>query len=142
MNTIKQRAHRYAVAHQHKADGISLMRAYVAGATEERELGKSTLRFHEIKVFISGKISGEDYYKAYHKFSEAEKHLESIGYKVINPMVLCKKKWSWLHCMIICLYHLCRCKCLLQLPDWRKSRGARIEYRIASLLNKDILHGN
>ncbi len=40
MNTIKQRAHEYAMAHQHKADGIALMRAYVAGAQSERKRTK------------------------------------------------------------------------------------------------------
>ena len=129
MNTIKKRAHEYAQEHYNK-NGISIMRAYVAGARDERR---------RIKIFVSGKISGEDYYMAYRKFSDAEKHLESLGYKVVNPMVLCKKHWSWLRCMAVCLWHLVGCKGIYQLPDWRLSRGARIEYRIAKLLNKNIL---
>lgn len=36
MNTIKQRAHQYAVAHEHNGNGVALMRAYTAGATDER----------------------------------------------------------------------------------------------------------
>ena len=129
MNTIKKRAHEYAQEHYNK-NGVSIMRAYVAGARDERR---------RIKIFVSGKISGEDYYMAYRKFSDAEKHLESLGYRVVNPMVLCKKHWGWLRCMAVCLLHLVRCTGICQLPDWRLSRGARIEYRIAKLLNKNIL---
>lgn len=135
MNTIKQRAHEYAQEHYLK-NGVSIMRAYTAGARDERRYFIKPLR---VKIFVSGKISGEDYYQAYRKFSDAEKHLESLGYKVVNPMVLCKKHWSWIRCMAVCLWHLVGCKGIYQLPDWRSSRGARIEYRIAKLLNKDIL---
>lgn len=135
MNTIKQRAHEYAQEHYMK-NGVSIMRAYAAGARDERRYFIKPLR---IKIFVSGKISGEDYYKAYRKFSDAEKYLESLGYRVVNPMVLCKKHWSWIRCMAVCLWHLVWCKGIYQLPDWRLSRGARIEYKIAKLLGKMVL---
>lgn len=135
MNTIKQRAHKYAQEHYMK-NGVSIMRAYTAGARDERRYFIKPLR---VKIFVSGKISGEDYYKAYQKFSTAEKRLEAMGYKVVNPMVLCKKHWSWVRCMAVCLWHLVGCKGIYQLPDWRLSRGARIEYKIAKFFNKDIL---
>lgn len=130
MNTIKQRAHQYAEAHQNKSNGISLMRAYVAGATDERK---------QIKVFISGKVSGLEYYVAYGKFSNAERTLQQMGYATVNPMRICKRNWSWLRCMIKCLWAIIFCDKVHQLPDWRDSRGARIEYRWAKLLNKRFL---
>lgn len=130
MNTIKQRAHQYAVAHQHKADGISLMRAYVAGAQSERK---------RTKVFISGQVSGLEYYVAYGNFSYADRRLSSMGYQVINPMKLCRENWSWLRCMAKCLWAIIFCHKIYQLDNWKESRGARIEYKWARFLKKEVI---
>lgn len=134
MNNIKQRAHEYAVAHQNKADGVALMRAYTAGATDERMMKNS-----KEKVFISGKVSGIEYYVAYQTFANADRLLSQQGYNVINPMKICKKHWSWLRCMIKCLWAIMFCDKIYQLPGWQDSRGARIEYKWANFLRKRIL---
>ena len=134
MNTINKRAHRYAVAHQSKADGVALMRAYTTGAMDEREIMK---RYHNrTKVFISGRVSGLPYLVAYGNFSNAERTLAAMGYEVVNPMKICKKNWSWVRCMAKCLWAIIFCQKIYQLPNWQESRGARIEYRWAKLLNK------
>jgi hypothetical protein len=136
--SIRRSALRYAKEHQFK-NGASLIRAYTAGAEEEKLRYKSTMRFLDIKVFISGKVSGEDYHKAYRKFANTERELESIGFKVVNPMVICNQQWSWLRCMIVCIRHLLSCHCIYQLSNWQQSRGARIENFIAKLFNKTFL---
>ena len=136
--SIRRSALRYAQEHQFK-NGASLVRAYIAGAEEEKLRYKSTMRFLDIKVFISGKVSGEDYHKAYRKFANTERELESIGFKVVNPMVICNQQWSWLRCMAVCLWHLLKCDCVYQLPDWENSRGANVEYTIATILKKKFL---
>lgn len=130
MRQIKKRAHHYAVAHEHNGNGVSLMRAYTVGALDERKL---------IKVFISGKISGLEYYVAYGKFSNAERMLQQMGYATVNPMKLCKKRWSWLRCMAKCLWAIMFCRKIHQLPNWQDSRGARIEYKWAKILGKRFL---
>lgn len=130
MNKIKQRAHQYAIAHQHKADGISLMRAYVAGAQSERK---------RTKVFISGKVSGIEYYVAYQTFANADRQLSSMDYQVINPMKICKEHWSWVRCMAKCLWAIIFCHKIHQLPGWQESRGARIEYKWAKFLGKEVI---
>lgn len=140
MQEIRRRAHEYA-KDRYMKNGCSLMRAYVRGSIDERENMKKIIRSQQIRVFLSGKVSGEEYYTAYRKFADAERSLETMGYIVINPMVVCAKHWSWVRCMIVCLWNLCRCRCVYQLEDWKHSRGARIEYRVARLLNKKILHG-
>ena len=132
MKNIKQRAHRYAVAHQHKSDGISLMRAYVAGAESQRKINKT-------KVFISGQVSGLEYYVAYGNFSYADRQLSSMGYQVINPMKICRKNWSWLRCMAKCLWAITFCHKIYQLDNWKESRGARIEYKWARFLKKEVI---
>lgn len=137
MNTINKRAHQYAVAHQNKADGVALMRAYTVGAMDEREIMK---RYHiRTKVFISGKVSDLPYLVAYGNFSNAERMLQQMGYTTVNPMKICKKNWSWLRCMIKCLWAIMFCKKVYQLEDWKGSKGARIEYRWAKFLGKRIV---
>ena len=130
MRQIKKRAHRYAVAHEQNGNGVSLMRAYTVGALDERK---------QTKGFISGKISGLEYYVAYGKFSNAERMLQQMGYATVNPMKICKKNWSWLRCMIKCLWAIMFCDKIYQLEDWKDSRGARIEYRWAKFLGKRIV---
>lgn len=137
MNNINKRAHRYAVAHNNKTDGVSLMRAYTVGAMDERNIMK---RYHiRTKVFVSGMVSGLPYLVAYGNFSNAERSLSSMGYTVINPMKICKKNWSWLRCMTKCLWAIMFCDKIYQLDNWKESRGARIEYKWARLLKKRIL---
>lgn len=134
MNNIKQRAHQYAVAHEHNGNGVALMRAYTAGATDERMMKNS-----KEKVFISGKVSGIEYYVAYQTFANADRLLSQQGYKVINPMKICKKHWSWVRCMAKCLWAIMFCHKIHQLPNWQESRGARIEYKWAKFLRKRFI---
>lgn len=92
----------------------------------------------KIKAFISGKVSGMPYLVAYGKFADADRKLSKMGYEVVNPTNLCKKNWSWLRCMVVCLWHLAWCDCVWQLDNWQDSKGARIEYRWAKFLGKGI----
>ena len=135
MRQIKKRAHQYAVAHEQNGNGVSLMRAYTVGALDERQEMIKRHNIHQ-KVFISGKISDLPYLVAYGNFSNAERTLASMGYEVVNPMKICKKHWSWVRCMIKCLWAIFFCQKIYQLPNWQESRGARIEYRWAKFLNK------
>lgn len=88
------------------------------------------------KVFISGRVSGLDYNDVCMKFFEAEKDLTNWGYKVVNPIKLCKAHWSWLRCMIVCLWHLTWCDKIYLLDNWHESRGSRMEYKWAKILRK------
>ena len=88
------------------------------------------------KVFISGKVSGLDIDEAYSNFSKAETDLIRWGYDVVNPMKICKPYWSWLRCMIVCLWNLTWCEKIYLLDNWHESKGARIEYKYAKLLRK------
>ncbi|MBO7280574.1 MAG: DUF4406 domain-containing protein [Bacteroidaceae bacterium] len=114
------------------------MRAYTTGAMEEH---CRLMSLHGIrpKVFISGRVSDLPYLVAYGNFSNAERTLASMGYEVVNPMKICKKNWSWLRCMIKCLWAITFCDKIYQLDNWKESRGARIEYKWAKFLRKRIL---
>ena len=98
------------------------------------------------KIYIAGSVSKDvaqfGYLHCWGKFQKVEHLLQSTarkGAKIINPMKLCKGDWSWLRCMIVCLYHIIRhCAALYFLEDWRESRGARIEHFIAKLFKREI----
>lgn len=138
MRQIKKRAHEYAVAHEKNGNGVSIMRAYTRGAMDEHN---RLMSLHGIrpKVFISGRVSDLPYLVAYGNFANAERTLAAMGYEVVNPMKICRKNWSWLRCMIKCLWAIMFCDKIHQLPNWQESRGARIEYRWAKFLRKRIL---
>lgn len=91
--------------------------------------------------YISGKITGESYISCYYKFRTEEEAITfSTGRKVVNPMKICKSHWSWLRCMIVCLWHLItHCDTIVMLDDWEKSKGATIELKVAKLLRYKII---
>ncbi len=90
------------------------------------------------KIFISGRISGIKYETAKKNFARAERYWERKGYEVVNPTRLCNKEWGWWRCMVVCLYNLAKCKYAYFMPNHIHSRGAKIELKVAKLLNKVI----
>lgn len=90
-------------------------------------------------VFISGRVSGIKYENAKKNFRKAEKLMESEGLFPVNPLKLCKQEWSWLRCMIVCLWYLAKCDNVYFMRNYKKSRGARIEYKVAKWLGKTII---
>lgn len=91
----------------------------------------------KMKVYIAGKIRGDKNYKA--KFEKAEAYLKTLGHSVMNPAVLPSSGFSHKEYMKICLAVLETCDAVYMLPDWRKSRGARAEYKFASKKGKAIM---
>lgn len=92
------------------------------------------------KVFISGKVSGLLYSQAKHNFDVAEECYRDLGYTVWNPTRHCNVTWSWLRCMVVCLWNLAKCDIVYFLPGWEDSRGSRIEHRWAKFLGKTIIY--
>lgn len=91
------------------------------------------------KIFISGRVSGINYQTAKYNFLRAERYWQRKGYQVVNPTKLCNKNWSWIRCMIVCLWNLAKCRYVYFLPNYTYSRGAKIEFKVAKLLNKIII---
>lgn len=92
-----------------------------------------------VKCYIAGRITGINYEYAKSLFLKAEKILSKRGYKPVNPTKLCKSNWNWYRCMVVCIWNLIWCKYVYMLPNWSKSKGAKIEYKISVLLNKIII---
>ena len=94
------------------------------------------------RFYISGKVTGEPYLPCWNKFLNLEKRILNGNPDCIvrNPMRLCKSSWSWLRCIVVCLWYLTFSNTVIFLPDYKESRGARIEHRYAQLLGKGFVY--
>ena len=90
------------------------------------------------KVYISGQITGLEKETYTALFSYAEKKIESAGYTAINPARLddCEnpEKMEWSDFLRRDIKLLCGCDYICLLPNWKESRGARLEATIAEQL--------
>jgi Asp-tRNA(Asn)/Glu-tRNA(Gln) amidotransferase A subunit family amidase len=90
-------------------------------------------------VYLSGRITGIES-EANILFNKAEKELSSNGYIVVNPMrIEHNHDKSWESYMRACIKSLCDCSAIYMLSNWQKSRGAKIEWELASTLGLQIL---
>jgi ribosomal protein S14 len=93
------------------------------------------------KIYIAGKVTGEDYKECYQKFAQAESAVVNLGAQPVNPMRINKKDEDWGRAMMNCLEALLGCDTMLLLPDWEESRGAKIEHDFAQAVGlKVIMH--
>ena len=100
-------------------------------------------------VYISGPITGIENWQD--NFLAAEKELlELTGYFfVVNPVAIAKdiekpfakieKTPDYTDYMRKDIKELSSCSAICMLPGWKRSQGARLEYRIAKILNMQIL---
>ncbi|TDX86202.1 DUF4406 domain-containing protein [Epilithonimonas xixisoli] len=94
------------------------------------------------KIYIAGKISGEDIIKCTHKFGTAQKEIEKQGFEALNPLELVGSwKVTWEDAMKICIGALVKADAILFLDDFTDSRGAMIEHKLASDLGIKTLRG-
>lgn len=90
------------------------------------------------RIYISGRITENKDYLT--DFSEAERHLIERNKKVINPVTLKHSHdKSYQSYMKECIAALLGCDQIYMLRDWEKSKGAKIEFKIAICLKLDIL---
>lgn len=93
------------------------------------------------RVYIAGKVTGQNRIDCLQKFQAAENLIRTKGnYEIINPMKLVPEGTSWKMAMKICLRALITCDTLYVLPDWHESNGARLEMDIAIALELEILN--
>ena len=81
-------------------------------------------------LYIAGPMTGYPDLN-YPAFYEAEKLLQSFGYETLNPADnVPEGEKTWLAFMRMSLVQLSKADGIAQLPDWAKSKGARLEYQI------------
>lgn len=98
-----------------------------------------------IRVYLSGPISGltEQEYTA--RFKRAERHYESAGYEVVNPVTIGQElqktnpQPTWGDYMKVDLEALRTCTHIALLEGWEQSPGAQTEKREAQKLGLEIM---
>jgi len=96
----------------------------------------------EMRIYISGKITGLDRQEAFAKFEAAEYVVGLQGFEPVNPMkeVSESENKTWAEYMAEDIVLLDQCDGIYMLPCWRDSKGARIEHFIAETLGKAIFY--
>lgn len=94
-----------------------------------------------MKIYIAGKITGEDENAVFNKFASAKVRLENSGELVMSPHVLLEDRGfehgDYMH---ICYAMIDVCDAIFVLKDWQKSKGARMELQYACDHQKRIFY--
>ncbi len=87
------------------------------------------------KIYIAGKVTGENAAKCKAKFGRAQKELEAAGYEAINPLeVVGDFNATWTAAMRKCIVALMDCDAVYMLPCATHSPGATVEINLAAKL--------
>lgn len=101
------------------------------GEGELRSDPALSLKKDRLKIYISGKISGQEA-RARKQFAEAELRLTAAGYDTVNPFDNgLKDDDPWEKHLAVDIIDLLACDGICQLPGWEDSRGARLEAEVA-----------
>lgn len=86
------------------------------------------------KVYIIGKVTGEDPTACRKKFNERALLLEKSGYKAIIPLDLVSETDTWHEAMRKCIREMLVCEGVSPLPDTWQSAGGMMEFNISQRL--------
>jgi hypothetical protein len=96
-------------------------------------------------IYISGRITGNKNWKE--EFNQAEKYLRSCtNDDIINPLglsAIVEELFStpkWRDYMKVCVRELLHCDTIYMLLGWRRSKGARLERKIAKAFGMKIIY--
>jgi nucleoside 2-deoxyribosyltransferase len=93
------------------------------------------------KIYIAGKVTGEDRAECTAKFANAQKAIEELGFEAINPIeVVGNWDTNWNVAMRLCIAKLTECDGIVMLQDWKNSSGALIEAKLANSLEIPFFH--
>ena len=85
------------------------------------------------KIYIAGKVTGENRAECTAKFQKAQEIIEFLGFESINPIqVVGDWNTPWDEAMKKCITALMECDAIVLLPDWVDSKGAKLENDIAN----------
>ena len=87
-------------------------------------------------IYICGKVTGDPDYRK--KFHEAEERLYELGYYPVNPAAFIASNTEWSKAMKLAIRAMLLCDGVALLKDWKKSKGAKIEVRLACSLGMDV----
>lgn len=90
-----------------------------------------------MKAYIAGKITGDSDYKK--KFARAKKCLESEGFVVLNPAEL-PEGMRPADYMRICMAMMDSADVVAFLPDYKQSKGVRLEWAYCQYVGKQTMY--
>lgn len=91
-----------------------------------------------MKIYIAGPMTGRPEFN-YPAFYQAAALLRANGHAVINPAENpAPACGSWLGYMRMSVAQVASVDCVVMLPGWPFSKGARIEYLLAKLLGLGV----
>jgi hypothetical protein len=94
-----------------------------------------------MKIYIAGKITGEQKAEVEEKFRSASCKLKSEGHLPFTPNVLPDfPEVAHSDYMHICFAMIDICDAVYMLKDWQKSKGARMELQYAAEWKKKIFY--
>lgn len=98
------------------------------------------------KMYLAGKISGEDYKNVTSKFNyymSIYNNMEDYTknkVKLINPLEHINKNTEWADAIKLCLELIKDCDSILFIPDFLNSNGCKIEHYYSTMQNKKIYY--
>ena len=93
------------------------------------------------KIYIAGKVTGEPIAECTMKFGQAQVNIEKLGYEAVNPLaVVGDWKCPWDLAMRKCIKALMDCDMIFMLEDYKSSKGAMVEYELATMLGMEIIY--
>lgn len=90
-------------------------------------------------VYISGKITGLPVEEYTANFEYAASIVTLAGFRDVSPLKLWHPFKIWWCYIVVDLIVLCFCDYVYFMDNWKESRGAIIEYKLAMFLHKQII---
>lgn len=98
-------------------------------------------KVENMKIYISGKISGTDLTETRKRFASVAKAMKRIGVEPVNPLENgLSEHDSWEAHMLKDIADLLQCKAIYMLQGWQDSKGACIEHYIATKIGMPIMY--
>lgn len=92
------------------------------------------------RIYIAGKVTGEDRLECALKFETAKNELSAMGFEPVNPLeVVGTWDITWEEAMKKCLKALMDCHAIYMLPCCANSKGAKLEIKNALELKIPII---
>ena len=98
-------------------------------------------KVENMKIYLSGKISGTDLTHTRKRFSSVADKLQVLGYEVTNP--LCNglpETAPWEEYIAKDIINLIDCEGIYMLQGWEDSQGARIEHAVAKEIGLKVMY--
>lgn len=98
-------------------------------------------KVENMKIYLSGKISGTDLTHTHKRFSDVATTLRALGHEVTNP--LCNglsETDPWEDHIAKDIINLIGCEGIYMLQGWEDSQGARIEHAVAKEIGLKVMY--